>query len=99
MQRSSFRVRLLAAGSAIAIAAVVGAAALVVFPHSGAQSSSPAAAAPQAMPVSVAVVEQRDVAAWDEFSGRLEAVEKRHFAEQEPEICTETGHRAAPLQG
>jgi multidrug efflux system membrane fusion protein len=31
---------------------------------------------PQAMPVSVALVEQRDVAIWDEFSGRLEAVER-----------------------
>ena len=28
------------------------------------------------MPVSVAVVEQRDVVIWDEFSGRLEAVER-----------------------
>ena len=32
--------------------------------------------APPATPVSVAVVEQRDVAMWDEFSGRLEAVER-----------------------
>ena len=32
--------------------------------------------APQATPVSVAVVEQRDVAIWDEFSGRLEAIER-----------------------
>ena len=31
---------------------------------------------PAATPVSVAVVEQRDVALWDEFSGRLEAVER-----------------------
>ena len=29
-----------------------------------------------ATPVSVATVEQRDVALWDEFSGRLEAVER-----------------------
>jgi multidrug efflux system membrane fusion protein len=32
--------------------------------------------APPAMPVSVATVEQADVATWDEFSGRLEAVER-----------------------
>ena len=32
--------------------------------------------APQATPVSVAVVEQRDVVIWDEFSGRLEAIER-----------------------
>ncbi|MGY4830843.1 efflux RND transporter periplasmic adaptor subunit [Sphaerotilaceae bacterium SBD11-9] len=34
------------------------------------------AAAPQATPVSVATVLQSDVATWDEFSGRLEAVER-----------------------
>jgi multidrug efflux system membrane fusion protein len=32
--------------------------------------------APQAMPVSVAAVSESDVTAWDEFSGRLEAVER-----------------------
>jgi multidrug efflux system membrane fusion protein len=41
-----------------------------------AQAEAPAAAAPQATPVSVALVEQRDVAVWDEFSGRLEAIER-----------------------
>ena len=42
--------------------------------------STPAGAAPspaaQAMPVSVATVASSDVATWDEFSGRLEAVER-----------------------
>ena len=41
-----------------------------------AQANAPAAPAPQATPVSVALVEQRDVAVWDEFSGRLEAIER-----------------------
>jgi multidrug efflux system membrane fusion protein len=40
----------------------------------GAQASMPAA--PPPTPVSVASVEQRDIALWDEFSGRLEAVER-----------------------
>ncbi|HEU4351837.1 MAG TPA: efflux RND transporter periplasmic adaptor subunit [Burkholderiales bacterium] len=35
-----------------------------------------AAAAPQAMPVAVAVIDQQEVLTWDEFSGRLEAVER-----------------------
>jgi multidrug efflux system membrane fusion protein len=35
-----------------------------------------AQAAPAPVPVSVATVEQRDTAIWDEFSGRLEAVER-----------------------
>ena len=34
------------------------------------------AGAPPAMPVSVAAVSESDVTAWDEFSGRLEAVER-----------------------
>ena len=35
-----------------------------------------AAQAPQATPVPVAVIEQHEVTTWDEFSGRLEAVER-----------------------
>src|SRR5204863_1884816 len=38
------------------------------------QGSAPAA--PQATPVSVATVEQQEITVWDEFSGRLEAVER-----------------------
>ncbi|WP_296523287.1 efflux RND transporter periplasmic adaptor subunit [Rhodoplanes sp.] len=41
-----------------------------------ARSSTPAAAAPAAVPVSVAAVERREVALFDEFSGRLEAIER-----------------------
>src|SRR5262245_46800329 len=75
MQRSSVRARLLAAGSAIALVAVVAAGAVGVS-RGGAQSNGATVPVPQATPVSVAVVEQRDVAQWDEFSGRLEAVER-----------------------
>jgi membrane fusion protein, multidrug efflux system len=38
--------------------------------------TKPAAGTPQALPVPVAVIEQREVTTWDEFSGRLEAVER-----------------------
>jgi multidrug efflux system membrane fusion protein len=62
------------AGIGLALAAL-GAAALLVVPSSSTQSSSPPSA-PAPTPVSVAVVEQRDVTLWDEFSGRLEAVER-----------------------
>lgn len=41
-----------------------------------AQASAPAAAAPAAVPVSVATVTESDATTWDEFSGRLEAVER-----------------------
>lgn len=40
------------------------------------QAAAPAAGPPAAIPVSVARVEMRDAPLWDEFSGRLEAVER-----------------------
>src|SRR5260221_2193102 len=39
-------------------------------------SNAAAPAAPQATPVMVATVVQADVATWEDFSGRLEAVER-----------------------
>jgi membrane fusion protein, multidrug efflux system len=45
-------------------------------PNSETRSNTPSQEQPAAVPVSVAVVEQRDVALWEEFSGRLEAVER-----------------------
>src|ERR1700736_148911 len=41
---------------------------------SGADAPDAPTAAPTGVPVSVAVVEQRDTAIWNDFSGRLEAV-------------------------
>ena len=61
----------------LALVAVIGAGSAggyYALRGNGAQASIPAA--PPATPVSVATVEQRDVALWDEFSGRLEAVER-----------------------
>jgi membrane fusion protein, multidrug efflux system len=74
MRGLSFRGPLIGAGIGLATAAL-GVAALLVVPSSSPQSSS-RSTAPAATPVSVAVVEQRDVTLWDEFSGRLEAVER-----------------------
>src|SRR3954469_4824336 len=47
---------------------------IVAYRTSAAQASPHGA--PQATPVSVATVEAVDIATWDEFSGRLEAVER-----------------------
>jgi len=47
-----------------------------VFSFRSSDAEATAAAAPPATPVSVATVVQSDVATWDEFSGRLEAVER-----------------------
>jgi multidrug efflux system membrane fusion protein len=75
MKLSSYRGRLLGAGIALVVAAAA-AIALVGVPSSASRSSASPSAAPAAVPASVAVVEERDVAMWDEFSGRLEAVER-----------------------
>lgn len=62
--------------SAVALAgAAIGLALLLTAP-SGGQTQTTQNQQPPATPVSVAVVEQRDVAIWDEFSGRLEAIER-----------------------
>jgi multidrug efflux system membrane fusion protein len=67
----------LLAGAAVALVAIAGVgAAWFTLRHNSAAAQAPAPAAPQATPVSVAVVEQRNVEIWDEFSGRLEAVER-----------------------
>src|SRR5687767_4914149 len=75
MSGRSFRRPLLGAGLAVAIG-TAGIATLLIVPSTSSQSSAPSAAMPASTPVSVAVVEERDVVLWDEFSGRLEAVER-----------------------
>jgi multidrug efflux system membrane fusion protein len=60
----------------VAVAVAVSSAAYYILRSGGAQASAPGGPAPQAAPVSVAVVEQRNVEIWDEFSGRLEAIER-----------------------
>jgi multidrug efflux system membrane fusion protein len=75
MTTLSLRGRLLGGGAAL-VATVLAFAVLVSVPSSETRSDTPSQAQPAAIPVSVAVVEQRDVALWDEFSGRLEAVER-----------------------
>ena len=77
MSRLSTHKRLLGAGVALAVSAG-GAILLPTTLHQGgAHAENPAPqAAPQAVPVSVATVEQRDATIWSEFSGRLEAVER-----------------------
>ena len=75
MSRTSFRTARWI--SAIALAgAAVGLAVLLTAPNGGQSQQAEKNAPPPATPVSVAVVEQRDVVVWDEFSGRLEAIER-----------------------
>jgi multidrug efflux system membrane fusion protein len=72
----SFRKPLLGAGAALAAVTVLGTIVFTVVPSTTSRSNSPANAVPAATPVSVAVVEPRETNYWDEFSGRLEAVER-----------------------
>src|SRR5262249_45886413 len=75
MSSLNLRGRLLGAGVALAVTAA-GVVALVAAPSQVSYSNAPANAQPAAVPVSMAVVEQREAALWDEFSGRLEAVDR-----------------------
>src|SRR5262245_10368881 len=75
MTEQSFRRPLRGAGIAFA-AAAAGAAVLFAVPSTDTRASDPASQAPPATSVAVAVVEPRDAARWDEFSGRLEAIER-----------------------
>ncbi|GLK73999.1 efflux RND transporter periplasmic adaptor subunit [Ancylobacter dichloromethanicus] len=66
-------------GLVLTLAALAtGTAVFLAWPSSTALATDPAtaeAAAPPAMPVEVAVLKARDTMTWDEFSGRLRAVE------------------------
>ncbi|HEX7790787.1 MAG TPA: efflux RND transporter periplasmic adaptor subunit [Afipia sp.] len=67
--------RLLFAAAGLTILAAAGG--LIFTAANGpAEAQAVAAKAPPATPVSVAVVDQRETAIWDEFSGRLEAIER-----------------------
>lgn len=75
MSKTSFRTARWISALALAGAAV-GLAVLLTAPNGGQSQQAEKNAPPPATPVSVAVVEQRDVVVWDEFSGRLEAIER-----------------------
>lgn len=69
------RAGMVATATTLAALAAIPAAILGGLTSQRAEANAPATA-PQAMPVSVAEVVAADIAAWDEFSGRLEAVER-----------------------
>lgn len=75
MQNLSKRTGLIGAGLGLAILATAGAF-VVTTSQDRAKAASAAAAAPSATPVSVANVAERETAIWNEFSGRLEAIEQ-----------------------
>jgi len=74
MTRSMFRRRFLLGG--VAALAVLAASGTAITFSDNASGEQAAAKPATALPVSVSVVEQRDIALWHEFSGRLEAIER-----------------------
>ena len=62
------------AGASLTVVAALSMAAISL--HSESVAAKASAQAPQATAVSVAAVVRDDVATWNEFSGRLEAVER-----------------------
>src|SRR5918999_1739102 len=66
------RIHIVAATTAALLALSGGA----FYLRSTSAQTKPAATAPHAIPVPVAVIEEQEVTTWDEFSGRLEAVER-----------------------
>jgi multidrug efflux system membrane fusion protein len=75
MNRPDFPKRRWWTAAGVLAAAAAASAVITGFDASKARASD-APAAPQAIPVSVAAVGESDITAWDEFSGRLEAVER-----------------------
>lgn len=75
MKKGPNRARLWGAGL-VAITVVAAAGAYMLLPMTDNPGKAVAAAPPPAAPVSVAIVEPKSVKLWDEFSGRLEAVER-----------------------
>ena len=64
-------------GAGLGLAVSVSAAALMFqLPGTAAQAEAVASAEVPAVPVTIAVVENRDVVTWQEFSGRLEAIDR-----------------------
>lgn len=61
-------------GGGVVVALAAAGAAYVAAPRFAAQPGAAAPAAPAAIPVSVATVEQKETAIWNDFSGRVEAV-------------------------
>ncbi|HEY0856633.1 MAG TPA: efflux RND transporter periplasmic adaptor subunit [Albitalea sp.] len=76
MNKNILRRRPLVLALATVVAALAGIPAVIFGLHSTDAVATTKPAAPQALPASVATVVQSDVSAWDEFSGRLEAIER-----------------------
>lgn len=72
----SFKTRPVAVAATVLTLLVAAGGAAIIGLHSPVAEANAPAAVPPAIPVSAAVVVERPVAAWEDFSGRLEAVQR-----------------------
>ena len=84
---------------AAAALAVVTLAGIALLQEAGVARASAPAGAPPPMPVSVATVTESDIAAWEEFSGRLEAVERVDIRSRVAGVVQATHFREGALVG
>ncbi|AOF86451.1 efflux transporter, RND family, MFP subunit [Hydrogenophaga sp. RAC07] len=84
---------------AAAALAVVTLAGIALLQEAGVARASAPAGAPPPAPVSVATVTESDIAAWEEFSGRLEAVERVDIRSRVAGVVQATHFREGALVG
>lgn len=84
---------------AAAALAVVTLAGISLLQEAGVARASAPAGAPPPAPVSVATVTESDIAAWEEFSGRLEAVERVDIRSRVAGVVQATHFREGSLVG
>ena len=88
--------RLAGAAVALAVLAMAGGVSFLNG-RSGSAQAETAAATPAALPVSVSVVVPRETVPWDEFSGRLEAVERVEIRSRVAGVIQEIHFREGAL--
>ena len=95
MRKINQRNGLLAAS--VVVAGAVAGVGLLHYSSTGSARAETAAAQPVAVPVSVAVVTPKQTAPWDEFSGRLEAVERVEIRPRVAGVIQEVHFREGAL--
>ena len=94
---TNFRFRRLLAGAGLGVVLSLVAATTLIDKSSGAKADASVAAEPAAIPVSVATVKLQDVTTWQEFSGRLEAIDRVDLRSRVPGAIQSVNFREGAL--